>query len=231
MKKRREEKQKHNTTLLTNPLSLKTFLITLLSFLLLFSISCSNKDKTGVGGGDTDYTSQVPDAVGIPITAEDLQSYVGNYAGSLTLDIASYKLNTNPPNAFDTNGGEASMPNVSLTINGNNITYNTDDKEWDDIENNKPGKDIIITTFLKAFDGSFQANYYTERINENDYTNKMKYFIKITLGNNNATIEAIFGQFNWNAPEYYHSGESSIISYSELATFNGTLNKDTSSGS
>ena len=44
MKKRREEK--HNTTLLTNPLSFKLFII-LLSLTLLFSISCSNKDKTG----------------------------------------------------------------------------------------------------------------------------------------------------------------------------------------
>ena len=44
--------EKNNTTLLTNPLSLKTFLITLLSLTLLFSISCSNEDTTG-GGGDS----------------------------------------------------------------------------------------------------------------------------------------------------------------------------------
>ena len=54
MKKRREEKrreekrreEKHNTTFLTNLLSFKLFII-LLSLTLLFSISCSNKDKTG----------------------------------------------------------------------------------------------------------------------------------------------------------------------------------------
>ena len=44
--------EKNNTTLLTTPLSLKTFLITLLSLTLLFSISCSNEDTTG-GGGDS----------------------------------------------------------------------------------------------------------------------------------------------------------------------------------
>ena len=47
--KRREEKrreEKHNTTFLTNLLSFKLFII-LLSLTLLFSISCSNKDKTG----------------------------------------------------------------------------------------------------------------------------------------------------------------------------------------
>ena len=42
--KRREEKK--NTTFLTNLLSFKLFII-LLSLTLLFSISCSNKDKTG----------------------------------------------------------------------------------------------------------------------------------------------------------------------------------------
>ena len=47
MKKRREEK--HNTTVLTNRLSFKLF-ITLLSFTLLFSISCkSNENPTSRG--------------------------------------------------------------------------------------------------------------------------------------------------------------------------------------
>ena len=195
--------------------SLKTFII--IASILTFLISCSNIDEIR----NIDYTYQVPDAVGNQITEEDLKNYTGNYNGSLTLDMTSLKLSSNPPNAFATRDYKEMKNNVSITIEKNNISYNTGVKELDDIYNDKPVEDIIITNFLKAPDGSFQANYYGERMKENDYTNKIKYFIKITLDNNNATVENTFSQFHWNIP-----GKTSIISYSELATFNGIIAKE-----
>ena len=55
--------------------NIKTILIAVLSFMLLFSVSCKNEDKTG---GGEDYS--VPTATGDPAT--DLTD--GNYTGTLT---------------------------------------------------------------------------------------------------------------------------------------------------
>ncbi|TXJ56935.1 hypothetical protein EPJ67_06040 [Brachyspira aalborgi] len=57
--------------------NIKTILIAVLSFMLLFSVSCKNEDKTGGGGSGGDYS--VPTATGDPAT--DLTD--GNYTGTL----------------------------------------------------------------------------------------------------------------------------------------------------
>lgn len=47
----------------------KNFLIAVLSFMLLFSVSCSNDDKTGGGNGGS---GNIPKASGTPITMKDI---------------------------------------------------------------------------------------------------------------------------------------------------------------
>ena len=166
----------------------------------------------------------MPKAIGNQIIEEDLKDYIGNYNGSLTVDMTSLKISSNPSNVFGIRYYKDMKQNVSITIEKNNITYNTGVKELDDVYNDKPVEDIIITNFLKARGGSFQANYYGERIKENYFTNKIKYFIKITFENNNARVENIFSQFHWSIPN-----KTSVTSYSEIETFNGILTKDNSS--
>ena len=89
--------------------SFKTFLITLLSFILLFSISCKNDGKTGGGGGGN--LDDIPTATGTEANASELQTYAGSYEGTIGSAVTRKSYNSNPSDFGD---------NFSLEANGNN---------------------------------------------------------------------------------------------------------------
>ena len=67
--------------------SSKTFLITLLSLILLFLVGCSNEGTTGGGGADL---GSIPTASGTQAQISELSTYVGSYKGTIGNTIREY---------------------------------------------------------------------------------------------------------------------------------------------
>lgn len=55
--------------------NIKTILIAVLSFMLLFSVSCKNEDKTGGGGSGGIDLDSIPTASGTAADATELTKY------------------------------------------------------------------------------------------------------------------------------------------------------------
>ena len=159
--------------------NIKTILIAVLSFMLLFSISCKNEDKTG---GGEDYS--VPTATGDPAT--DLTD--GNYTGTLTRTAQVGSTTEDMP----------TIDGFYLNIAGNKA------------ESGQLGA-LVNADILKS--GS-EYSAYGESNEEGLIT---KEYIKFTVSGDNITITYIVA-VSANGQNY-------------KLTYEGTLTKDTSTGS
>ena len=159
--------------------NIKTILIAVLSFMLLFSVSCKNEDKTG---GGEDYS--VPTATGD--IATDLTD--GNYTGTLnqTAQVGSTT---------------EDMP----TIDGFYLT----------ITSNK-AKSGLLGALVNA-DILKSGSEYSAYGESNEEGLITKEYIKFTVSGDNITITYIVA-VSANGQNY-------------KLTYEGTLTKDTSTGS
>ena len=96
----------------------KQIIIMLLSFIILFSISCKNDDKTGSGDGNSFNLDDIPTVSGDAATY-----FTGSYTFSGTLARQSFEgISEEEANAGTLS---ASMP-ITVTINANKITVNSE---------------------------------------------------------------------------------------------------------
>ena len=104
--------------------NIKTILIAVLSFMLLFSVSCKNEDKTGgVGSGGVDLGS-IPTASGTETTASELTKYNGKtYTGTIGSGVTRKSFNTSPQEFGEQFSLEASGGEAFVTITDNKINY------------------------------------------------------------------------------------------------------------
>ena len=96
----------------------KQIIIMLLSFIILFAISCKNDDKTGSGDGNSFNLDDIPTVSGDAATY-----FTGSYTFSGTLARQSFEgISEEEANAGTLS---ASMP-ITVTINANKITINSE---------------------------------------------------------------------------------------------------------
>ncbi len=178
--------------------NIKTILIAVLSFMLLFSVSCKNEDKTGGGNGGGSGGS-IPTASGSPAT-------VGNAEFSGTLNNISISGDGWTKEQVD---ALVMADNFSLLIEGNNAgcSYITPPKQLLCPDSSNPN--VVETSAEEVLeDGSTFAAY-----------------IKITLDNAaNPTTATVEYHFKLYSPAYSGSGMSDTV----VAVYEGTLNKVTS---
>ncbi|TKZ35524.1 hypothetical protein [Brachyspira catarrhinii] len=95
--------------------NIKTILIAVLSFMLLFSVSCKNEDKTGGGDGGSDF-----DLNDIYTTSGDAATYfTGSYTFKGTLTRNSFS------GISEEEANSGTLPTnleITVTINANKIT-------------------------------------------------------------------------------------------------------------
>ena len=101
--------------------SSKTFLITLLSLILLFLVGCSNEGTTGGGGADL---GSIPTASGTQAQISELSTYVGSYKGTIGNTVKRTSYNSNPQD-FGENFSLEGLGNtdVEVIITDNKIYY------------------------------------------------------------------------------------------------------------
>ena len=96
----------------------KQIIIMLLSFIILFSISCKNDDKTGSGDGNSFNLDDIP-----TVSWDAATYFTGSYTFSGTLARQSFEgISEEEANAGTLS---ASMP-ITVTINANKITVNSE---------------------------------------------------------------------------------------------------------
>ncbi|WP_302273445.1 hypothetical protein, partial [Brachyspira aalborgi] len=132
----------------------KQIIIMLLSFIILFSISCKNNDKTG--SGDSGFNLD-----DIPTVSGDAATYfTGSYTFSGTLARQSFE----GISEEEANSGTlpASMP-ITVTINANRITVNYESSSIQDAQlNNYSG--IYIAGVDSQVDGMHNKEYMQIRL-------------------------------------------------------------------
>ena len=101
----------------------KQIIIMLLSFIILFAISCKNDDKTGGGSGGVDLGS-IPTASGTETTASELTTYNGKtYTGTIGNGVTRKSFNSSPQEFGEQFSLEASGGQAFVTITDNKINY------------------------------------------------------------------------------------------------------------
>ena len=213
---------------LNQQFSFKTFLITLLSFLLLFSISCK---KNPTEPESEDLTATIPTATGDPAT--DLTDayyrgtiYLTSYNTSATSGITKEELD----NSISSGGDRI----VYLNITNNQLKFVSEDSNSVGSASSEHVQSILeselekseATPVLKSgskysvselYDGS---NY--------GYINKNKLYIEFTISGDKISITYIVG-----LSTDYVGDDGVNYKYSYKTTYEGTLTKYTpaSSGS
>ena len=171
--------------------NIKTILIAVLSFMLLFSVSCKNEDKTGGGSGGLN----IPTASGNPAT-------VGNvvFAGTLNRTALS-----------GISEDEANSGTAPATLDSFQLEI-VDSKINGGILGAFQGIQLLSNSDAKVVEASAQVDYDGATVAE---------YIKITLDDaTNPTTATVVYQMGSQA-------EGMTVQ----ATYEGTLNKDTSAGS
>ena len=103
--------------------NIKTILIAVLSFMLLFSVSCKNEDKTGGGSGGVDLGS-IPTASGTEATTSELSQYnAKTYQGTVGSSVTRKSYSSNPQEFGEQFSLEASGGQAFVTITDNKINY------------------------------------------------------------------------------------------------------------
>ena len=104
--------------------NIKTILIAVLSFMLLFSVSCKNEDKTrGGGSGGIDLDS-IPTASGTAADATELTKYSKTYTGTVGSGVTRKSFNSSPQEfgeQFLLEAGNGGLAYVTIT--DNKISY------------------------------------------------------------------------------------------------------------
>ena len=103
--------------------NIKTILIAVLSFMLLFSVSCKNEDKTGGGSGGVDLGS-IPTASGTAADATELTKYSKTYTGTVGSGVTRKSFNSSPQEfgeQFLLEAGNGGLAYVTIT--DNKISY------------------------------------------------------------------------------------------------------------
>ena len=104
--------------------NIKTILIAVLSFMLLFSVSCKNEDKTGGGSGGVDLGS-IPTASGTAADASELATYnTKTYTGTVGSGVTRKSFNSSPQEfgeQFLLEAGNGGLAYVTIT--DNKISY------------------------------------------------------------------------------------------------------------
>ena len=108
--------------------SLKTFLITLLSLILLFSISCSNEDTTGGGGGSISVSEEANNSYDITVVSSSSSVYsagtVGfSVSGASDYDVSIQSVDSGSnPLTLDASDFSYSKSTKELTLSSSGIT-------------------------------------------------------------------------------------------------------------
>ena len=103
--------------------NIKTILIAVLSFMLLFSVSCKNEDKTGGGSGGVDLGS-IPTASGTAAESSELTTYNGKtYMGTIGSGVTRKSYSSNPQEFGEQFSLEASGGLAFVTITDGKINY------------------------------------------------------------------------------------------------------------
>ena len=174
--------------------NIKTILIAVLSFMLLFSVSCKNEDKTGGGSGGLN----IPTASGNPATVGNV-TFAGTLNRTALSGISEDEANSGTAPATLTAPDSFQLEIVDSKVNagilgalqGIQLLSNSDAK-------------VVEASGQGSGDGATWAEY-----------------IKITLDDaTNPTTATVVYQMG-----------SSAGNITMQATYEGTLNKDTSTGS
>ena len=185
--------------------NIKTILIAVLSFMLLFSISCKNEDKTGGGSGDYD----IPTVSGDPVSDFTLAVYNG--------DFTRTKLEVSPENSENSAMAEGVFP----------ATYANDPAQYQAAglsitDANKITVSAPMSTIVEA-PAYKSGNDYTARVDidntdGNEDSATMKSYVKFTISGDTV-----------NVTEYVVA--MTINGVNMRATYTATLTKDASQGS
>ena len=104
--------------------NIKTILIAVLSFMLLFSVSCKNEDKTGGGGSGGVDLGSIPTASGTAAESSELTTYNGKtYMGTIGNGVTRKSYSSNPQEFGEQFSLEASGGQAFVTITDNKINY------------------------------------------------------------------------------------------------------------
>ena len=139
----------------------KQIIIMLLSFIILFAISCKNDDKTGSGDGNSFNLDDIPTVSGAAATY-----FTGSYTFSGTLARQSLE----GISEEEANSGTlpASMP-IKVTINANRITVNYESSSIQDAQLNNYSENaytsgIYIAGVDSQVDGMHNKEYMQIRL-------------------------------------------------------------------
>ena len=141
--------------------NIKTILIAVLSFMLLFSVSCKNEDKTGSGDGNSFNLDDIPTVSGNAATF-----FTGSYTFTGTLARQSFE----GISEEEANSGTlpASMQ-ITVTINANKITVNYESSSIQDAQLNNYSENtytsgIYIAGVDSQVDGMHNKEYIQIRL-------------------------------------------------------------------
>ncbi|TXJ56335.1 hypothetical protein EPJ67_08810 [Brachyspira aalborgi] len=134
----------------------KQIIIMLLSFIILFAISCKNDDKTGSGDGNSFNLDDIPTVSGDAATY-----FTGSYTFSGTLARQSFEGILEE----EANAGTlpASMP-ITVTINANKITVNSELGLISETQLNKPFSSVYNAGGEYNADGMHNKEYMQIRL-------------------------------------------------------------------
>ena len=207
----------------------KTFLIALLSFLLLFSISCK-KNPTEPEGGEAseDLTATIPTATGDPAT--DLTD--AYYRG--TLSLTSHSVNaTSGVTKEELENDILSQGDMTLYLNitNNNLKY----EHYYSSEVEGLNAEQVQQTIERMLNSSAavqllkSGSKYSVSEFVDDGFNKIKVYIEFTISGDNISITYIYGI----STDVVDDVDGTNYKYSYKTTYEGTLTKytPTTSGS
>ena len=203
----------------------KTFLITLLSFLLLFSISCK---KNPTEPESEDLTATIPTATGDPAT--DLTD--AYYRG--TLSLTSHSVNaTSGVTKEELENDILSQGDMTLYLNitNNNLKY----EHYYSSEVEGLNAEQVQQTIERMLNSSAavqllkSGSKYSVSEFVDDGFNKIKVYIEFTISGDNISITYIYGI----STDVVDDVDGTNYKYSYKTTYEGTLTKytPTTSGS
>ena len=190
---------------LNQQFSFKTFLITLLSFLLLFSISCK---KNPTEPESEDFTATIPTATGDPATDLTDAYYKG------TLSLTSYDTSA-------TSGITKEELDNSISSEGYMIVYlNITNNQLKFVSGLESGLEKSDAVQLFKSGSKYSVSEVLDYSSNGGYINKL--YIEFTISGDNISITYIVGLSTDNV------GDDGVnYKYSYKTTYEGTLTKYT----
>ena len=206
LSKAKQSKAKQSVNCALNQqFSFKTFLITLLSFLLLFSISCK---KNPTEPESEDFTATIPTATGDPATDLTDAYYKG------TLSLTSYDTSA-------TSGITKEELDNSISSEGYMIVYlNITNNQLKFVSELESGLEKSDAVQLFKSGSKYSVSEVADYSSNGGYINKL--YIEFTISGDNISITYIVGLSTDNV------GDDGVnYKYSYKTTYEGTLTKYT----